>query len=369
MENIVGTFEEEPLVLHRAVSTLDRKSDTKTLDYRVTRELVACGLGAMSISKLLMRSRGLVQSWMKLGDTHPLAKLPYDRSAVEQKVLMVRRKSTFLDLDYYMARRLFAYDLSSSFISKVLSLPTSTVNSWRNGNVPLSVRDTFIDTELVDAKFQSIVDEVKNEVTLQNMPFLLAVEIAKRTKTEGKRGIGGRAISRILSDFLGIPRIPERTVSSWISAERVPNNIAPEVVDRDVVERKFAELQREITKRNIHYHIAMTLHENGGWAYGALSLLLHQDKEKVRGWIRKSRGTAVAKRLVDQDYVNRVLEHLYKGGMPEEMAGSENGTRTGTGTGTGDKLDAIARPMQPPEPQPRPPDHPDPRHENDPFIL
>jgi hypothetical protein len=215
-----------------------------------------------------------------------------------------------------------------------------------------------MDTELVDAKFQSIVDDVKREVTLQNMPFLLAAEIANRTKTEGKRGIGGRAISRILSDFLGIPRIAERTVSSWISAERVPNNIAPEVVDRDVVERKFAELQRDITKRNIHYHIAMTLHENKGWAYRPLALLLNQDKEKVRGWIRKSRGTAVAKRLLDQDYVDRVLEHLYRGGLPEDITEGE--------ARTGDRLDAIARPMPPPQPQP---EHPSPvKFQNDPFI-
>jgi hypothetical protein len=367
MENIAGTLEEEPLEVHHAVKANNNKSDPRVLDYRVARELASYGMGAMSISKLLLRSRGLVQSWMKMGESHPLAKLDFDRAAVASKLLVIRRKSTFQNLDFFVATKLFNYKLSSSFISKVLGLPTSTVNSWRNGNVPLSVKDEFMDTELVDSKFQSMVEEVKKEVTLQNMPYLLAVEIAKRTKTDGKRGIGGRAISRILSDHLGIPHIPERTVSSWISAERMPNNIAPEVVDRDVVDRKFMELQRDITKRNIHYHIAMTLHENRGWAYGALSLLLHQDKEKVRGWIRKSRGTAVAKRLLDQQYVDRVLEHLYKGGLPEDMTGA------GNGNGAGDRLDAIARPMPPlpqplPQPQPRQPDTP-PRTGSDPFIL
>ncbi len=298
-------------------------ADMKAVDFRVALALSEYGFGAMYTAKHLLRSRGMVQSWKKMGDKHHLAKKNFNDDKVTKRLWKIRRVTTFQNLDYHLALRLFEYDLSSSYIARKLGLPVSTVNSWRKGNSPASVRDGFVDKELVDSKFESLLDTIKRGLTQENIDYFLAHKITQEAKKargeEGARSIGARTISQMLRDFLHIEPIPERTVSSWIKGERKPHNLEHRLVSEEFIDEKFRELVLELTKKHINYHIAKAL-EGKGWSYSAIALFLSMDKEKLRGWIKKDRGSPVAKTFIDQIYVQRVLKTMLTSAYGTEAA-------------------------------------------------
>ena len=298
-------------------------AEMKAVDFRVALALSEYGFGAMYTAKHLLRSRGMVQSWKKMGEKHHLAKKNFNDDKVSKRLWKIRRVTTFANLDYHLAGKLFEFDLSSSYIARKLGIPVSTVNSWRKGNSPASVRDSFVDKELVDSKFESLMDTIKRDLTQENIDYFLTNKISEEARKargeEGARSIGARTISQMLHEFLHIEPIPERTVSSWIKGERKPHNLEPRLVSEGLINEKFQELVLELTKKHINYHIAKAL-EGKGWNYSAIALFLGLDKEKLRGWIKKDRGSPVAKTFIDQTYVQRVLKTMLTSAYGTEAA-------------------------------------------------
>ena len=298
-------------------------ADQRAVDFRVALALSDYGFGAMYTAKHLLRSRGMVQSWKKMGEKHHLANREYNRDNVSKRLWKIRRVTTFKDIDYHMARKMFEFNLSSSYIARKLNIPVSTVNSWRKGNAPASVRDDFTDLELVESKFESLLETIRRDLTLEHIDYFLTLKISeeagKLRGEEGARGIGARTISGMLKDFLHIEPIPERTISSWIKGERKPHNLEQRLVDHKVIDEKFRELTLELTKTHINYHIAKALEEKG-WTYSAIALFLGMDKEKLRGWIKKGRGSPVAKTFVNEVYVQRVLKTMLTSAYGTETA-------------------------------------------------
>lgn len=298
-------------------------ADMKAVDFRVALALSRYGFGAMYTAKHLLRSRGMVQSWKKMGERHNLAKRSFNDDRVNKRLWKIRRVTTFKDLDYHMAVKMFDYNLSSSYIARKLQIPVSTVNSWRKGNHPASVREGFVDTELVESKFAALLEIIKRDLTNENIDYFLTLKIAQEARRlkgeEGSRGIGARTISQMLKDFLHIEPIPERTVSSWIKGERRPHNLELKLVAEDFIEERFQELVLELTKKHINYHIAKAL-ESKGWNYAAIALFLGLDKEKLRGWIKKDRGSPVAKTFVNEVYVQRVMKTMITSAYGTEAA-------------------------------------------------
>jgi predicted transcriptional regulator len=313
-DGVVVYEEPEYEVPEKRLPPKKRLEEQKAVDFRVALALSKYGFGAMYTAKQLLRSRGMVQSWKKMGERHYLAKRKYSRNRVVKRLWKIRRVTTFKDLDYHLAKKLFDFNLSSSYIAKKLGIPISTVNSWRKGNSPSSVRDDFIDRELVDSKFDSLLASIKRGLTEENIDYFLALKISNEAKrlrsAEGTRNIGARTISGILHKFLHSEEpLPERTVSSWIKGERRPHNIEARLVDNGLVTERFKELVLELSKEHIDFHIAKEL-EKRDWRYSAIALFLHLDKEKVRGWIKKDRGSPVAKTFMDRAYVDRVLRTM-----------------------------------------------------------
>jgi predicted transcriptional regulator len=323
-DNEIMTYEKPDYEMEKRVPLRKQVEDQKAVDFRVALALSKYGFGAMYTAKQLLRSRGMVQSWKKMGERHYLAKRKFSREKVARRLWKIRRVTTFKDLDYHLARKLFDFDLSSSYIAKKLGIPISTVNSWRKGNSPSSVREDFIDWELVDSKFDSLLASIKRDLTGENIDYFLALTISEQARqkrsAKGSRNIGARTISGILFKFLRSEEpLPERTVSSWIKGERRPHNIESRLVDEGYVNERFKELVLELSKEHIDFHIAKEL-EKRGWRYSAIALFLHLDKEKVRGWIKKDRGSPVAKTFVDREYVDRVLRTMMASAQEIEEA-------------------------------------------------
>jgi len=297
--------------------------EQKAIDFRVALALSKFGFGAMYTARQLLRSRGMVQSWKKMGERHYLARNKVSQEKVVKRLWKIRRVTTFKDLDYHLATKLFDFELSSSYIAKKLGIPISTVNSWRKGNSPSSVRDGFMDNELIESKFNSLIASIKRDLTEENIDYFLALKISEEARTrngrEGARNIGARSISGILHRFLNAEVLPERTVSSWIKDERRPHNIEQKLVDEGYIDKRFKELILELTKEHIDFHIAKELAKRD-WQYPAIALFLHLNKEKVRGWIKKDRGRPVAKTFVHQEYVDRVLKTMMASSFEVEAA-------------------------------------------------
>jgi hypothetical protein len=298
-------------------------------DFRLTLALSEYGFGAMYMSKQLLRSRGMVQSWKRMGECHHLAKNDYNKDHVMRRLLKIRRVTTFKDLDYHMAVRLFEYNLSSSYIAKTLGIPVSTVINWRSGNSPSSIRDGFVDRALVESKMASVTARISREITEENIDYFMTLKIHEETRKASERpsgrGVGARTISQMLGDHLLRAHLPERTVASWIKGERKPHNLDPRLVDNAFIDGKFRELVIKLTKVHISFHLAKAL-DMMGWTYTAIALFLGLRKEKLRGWIKKGRGNPVAKTMVDDAYVQRVLR-----------------TMLATASGTEDAMDREAR--------------------------
>lgn len=312
LNDMIGELEESKNA-PRARSNTGSDSDQLAIDFRVALALDEYGFGAMYTSKHLLRSRGMVQSWKKMGERHHLARKDFNKEQVKTRLWKIRRVTTFKDLDYHVASSLFDYQLSSSYISKALNIPVSTVINWRNGNSPASIKNGFIDSELIKNKLDSVLGKIKREITCENLDYFLTLRINEESHKalEGGRvrGIGARNISWMLRDLSGLQQIPERTVASWIKQERKPRNHDLRLVDEAFLDEKFHELVLMLTKQHINYHLAKALNKIG-WTYSAIALFLGVQKEKVRGWIRKGRGSPVAKAFFDPVYVQRVLRTM-----------------------------------------------------------
>ena len=64
----------------------------------------------------------------------------------------------------------------------------------------------------------------------------------------------------------------------------------------------------ELTYQHLIYHISIALATQHDWNYSKISKVLGVDKERVRGWTKKSRGNPVAKSFFNQSIIDQELK-------------------------------------------------------------
>jgi hypothetical protein len=278
--------------------------------FRVALLLKQYKFGAAAAAKYLGKSRGLVQSWMQIGNKHHLAKEKIKIKSFEKIVKNLRRKITHENLDYFLVMKLLKLDLPVAFISRVMDLPTSTVRSWRYGKVPSEIKKFFYDPKIVKREFNKLLRQLKIEITKNNLDYFLAVRLVETARKElGNRKVGGRIISQILTKHFGnIESIPEKTVSCWIDSKRRPWDAFPILMDENRVNQEYNKIIDELTYLHLNYHISKKLADEYNWKYSKISKDLGLNKELVRGWIKKGRGNPVAKTFVNHDIINEEIK-------------------------------------------------------------
>ena len=193
-------------------------------EFRVALLLKRYKFGAAAAAKYLGKTRGLVQSWMQIGNNHYLAKEKIKLKSFEKLVRQLRQQITEEHLDYFLAMRLIDLELPVTFVSKTMELPTSTVRSWSYGKVPTEIKKFFYSKKIVDKAFNKLLTFLKYETTRNNIEFFIAIRLVKTSNNSStRRRIGGRVISQILADHFGQSKpIPEKTISCWIDGKRKP---------------------------------------------------------------------------------------------------------------------------------------------------
>jgi hypothetical protein len=278
--------------------------------FRVALLLKRYKFGAASAAKYLGKSRGLIQSWMQIGNNHYLAKEKIKLKSFEKIVKNLRYIITKENINYFLVMRLIDLDLPVAFISKVIGLPTSTVRSWRYGKVPCEIKKFFYDRKLVEREFNKMLKHLRTDITRNNLDYYLALRLSETArKNIGHRRIGGRIISKILTKhFNQIEGVPEKTVSCWIDGNRKPWGAFPVLSDEQLIRREYNRITDELTYEHLTYHISMALFNHHGWKYSKISNELEINKELVRGWVKKGRGNPVAKIFVNKHIVESELE-------------------------------------------------------------
>jgi predicted transcriptional regulator len=142
------------------------------------------------------------------------------------------------------------------------------------------------------------------------MEYFLAMRLSEAArKNLGRRRIGGRIISQILTRHFGhLTPIPEKTVSCWIDGKRKPWDAFEVMADESRIRREYSRIIDELTYQHLTFHVSKQLAEEYGWKYSKISKELHLKKELVRGWIKKDRGNPVAKTYVNNDIVRNELK-------------------------------------------------------------
>jgi hypothetical protein len=281
----------------------------KAAEFRVVLLLKKYKFGAVSAAKYLGKPRGLIQSWMQIGNKHHLAKEKIQLNSFEKILKELRKKITNEHLDYFLAKRLFNLDLPVAFIGKVLNLPTSTVRSWKFGKVPIEIKQFFYNRSIVDRKFAKLLRNLKSEVTKCNLEYFLALRLLESSNNgNGRRLIGGRLISQILTNHFGyIDPIPEKTISCWIDKKRKPWNAFEVLMNEHIINKEFNKIIDELTQEHMDYHVAMKLYNDHGWTYNKISSNMGLDKERVRGWVKKARGNPIAKSFSNSSLILPVV--------------------------------------------------------------
>jgi hypothetical protein len=270
--------------------------------------------GAASTAKYLGKSRGLIQSWIQTGNNHYLAKEKIKFKSFRKILKELRRNITTEHLDYFLAKRLIDMDLPAAFVSKILEIPTSTVRSWRHGKVPVEVKKFFYDDKLVTREFNKLMKFLKTDTTNRNLEYYQALNLAKiARKNVGRKRIGGRIISEILTNHYGyVKPIPDKTVSCWINGTRKPWGAFKVLEDEQMVQRDYKKIVDDLTYQYIDYHISKSLADKHSWKYSKISEVLGLDKELVRGWVKKDRGNPIAKTYVNPSIVKAELKKFLK---------------------------------------------------------
>lgn len=289
--------------------------DETPLEYQAAQFRVALLLkqykfGAASAAKYLGKSRGLIQSWMQIGNKHYLAKEKIKLKSFEKIVKNLRKTITKENLDYFLVMKLLDLELPVAYISKIMELPTSTVRSWNNGKVPCEIKKFFHDPKLVNREFNKLMRFLRSETTRNNLEYFLAIRIAEAARESlGRRRIGGRIISQILTRHFGhLKPLPEKTVSCWIDGKRKPWDAFSILTDEQIIKREFSRVVDEQTYEHLTYHVSMVLSEKYGWSYSKISKKMVINKELVRGWVKKSRGSPIAKTFRNPTIVNEEVK-------------------------------------------------------------
>jgi hypothetical protein len=266
--------------------------------------------GSNMAARYLGKPRGLVQSWMQAGESHILARQQFKLEAFEKKLKGIRRKITKENIYYLLAMKLIELDLPPEFIGKHLGIPLSTIRSWKRGVAPKGVKKLFIDRNILDKEYKKLITFLKEQSTRQNMQYYLALKLCEAgAQEEGRRRIGGKTISRILTrHFRLYSPIPKETISCWIDGRRTPKNAFMALKDRKIIDEEYERIVDELTNEFMDYHISLKLYNDHGWTYSKISKTLELDKEKVRGWVTKGRGSPIAKTFANESLVKEELQ-------------------------------------------------------------
>ncbi len=284
-------------------------NDLLIAQYRVALLLEKYQFGANLAAKYLDRPRGLVQSWMQLGKDHPLAEYDPKMRLVQQLLKRIRKRVTKRNLPYFLALRLLTLDLPSSYISRTLDIPHRTVISWKHGASPIEAKEFIVDRHYIDNKARRLLSRLRRENTEENLPYFLARRIADEVRSKlGPHRVGGRTIVRILQQHVrATPSLSERTVTYWIDGRRQPTDAFDQLLDEAYLATEFRNLEQVLTEEHITYNLAKELHDVYDHSTAEVSAKLDEDKERVRGWVKKDRGNPIAKCFRDQSVVDEEI--------------------------------------------------------------
>lgn len=305
------------------------KTNEDVLPFRVALMLKRYKFGSNMAARYLEKPRGLVQSWMQAGESHSLARQQFKLEAFEKKLKNIRRKITRENIYYLLAMRLIQLDLPPEYIGNHLGIPLSTIRSWKRGVAPKGVKKLFIDRTILDREYKKLNDFLKERSTRENMIYYLSLKLSE-AKVDGakRRRIGGKTISKIITKHYRLyAPIPKETISCWIDGRRTPKNAFLQLKDTKLVDMEFNKIIDELTLEHMDFHLSKALYEKHDWPYSKISKELQIDKEKVRGWVTKNRGSPVAKCFKNQSIIEDrlriyVSETAFNGG--EIVGASEN---------------------------------------------
>jgi hypothetical protein len=279
------------------------------LPFRVALMLKRYKFGSNMAARYLGKPRGLVQSWMQAGESHTLAREQFRLDAFEKKLKNIRRKITQENIYYLLAMKLLDLNLPPEFVGNHLGIPLSTIRSWKRGVAPKGVKKLFVDRTILDREYKKLNRFLKERSTLENMIYYLSLKLSETKRGDSRRKIGGKTISKILTKhYRFFSPIPKETISCWIDGRRTPKNAFPQLKDNKLVEREYNKIVDELTYEHMNYHLSKVLYKEYDWSYSKISKILNIDKEKVRGWVTKNRGSPVAKCFVNKDLVDERLK-------------------------------------------------------------
>ncbi len=298
------------------------RSKEDVVPFRVALMLKRYKFGSNVVARHLGISRGLVQSWMHAGEAHALAEGGFKLGAFKKKLQNVRKRVTHENIHYLLSMKLIELKLPPEYIGKHLGIPPSTVRSWKGGASPKGVNRYFIDRGILDREFKKAVEFLRFESTRRNLPYYLSIKLSETARQRvGRRKIGGKTISKVLTEHLNLPRpIPTETVTCWIDGRRKPKNVFDVLKDTDFIEQEYRKIVEELTERHMNYHVAKSLFDRYNWSYSKISKTLGLDKEKVRGWVKKDRGSPVAKCFKNEGRVQEALKKYVGGALFENKA-------------------------------------------------
>jgi hypothetical protein len=286
------------------------KTNEDVLPFRVALMLKRYKFGSNMAARYLGKPRGLVQSWMQAGESHTLAQQQFRLEAFEKKLKNIRRRITRENIFYLLAMKLIELDLPPEYIGNHLGIPLSTIRSWKRGVAPKGVKKLFIDRTILDREYKKLITFLKERSTRENMIYYLSLRLSEAKVEEAKRRrIGGKTISKILTNHYRLySPIPKETISCWIDGRRTPKNAFLQLKDTKLVNEEYNKIIDELTLLHLDYHLSKTLYERYDWPYSKISKILKIDKEKVRGWVTKNRGSPVAKCFKNKDIIEDKLK-------------------------------------------------------------
>ncbi len=301
------------------------KQKEDVVPFRVALMLKRYRFGSNIAARYLGKPRGLVQSWMQAGESHALAQSNFKLGAFEKKLRKVRQKLTQENIFYLMAMKLIDLKLPPEFIGRNLGLPLSTVRSWKEGVSPKSANRLFIDRDILDREFKNVMEFLRSKSTRENLLYYLSIKLSESGQQKvGRRRIGGKTISRILTGHFNLVRsIPKETITCWIDKRRRPKNAFEVLKDNEFIEGQYRKIEDELTDEHMDYHMAQTLYSRYDWSYSRISKTLELDKEKVRGWVKKNRGNPIAKCFKNEGRVKESLKE-YVNEEPHEEETNES---------------------------------------------
>ena len=334
----------------------DAKDDA--VPFRVALILKRYKFGSNIAARYLGKPRGLVQSWMRAGESHALAESKFRLRAFEKKLKNIRQRITRENMYYLLAMRLMELDIPPEYVGRHLGLPQSTVRSWKEGVIPKGVKRVFIDRDLIEREFTNVLQFLSHKSTRENMQYYLSLKLSEMGRQNvGRRRIGGKTISRILTRHFNLTRrIPKETITCWIDGKRRPKTAFEALKDTELIEKEYRMIVDELTDEHMDYHVAKALYEDHLWTYSKISKTLGLDKEKVRGWVKKDRGNPVAKCFRNQDKIEEAVKTYLDGELDEALNGESDETLNGDLEGDleetvigEDVIESLGNALVPPE--------------------